>query len=252
MFTSRLNSKGKAPMTNIVIQDIPFDEAQRIAQLCFGLARKGDYYVSVKEKRSIYAETQFEVESFKDDFPDIYYQIGIWDWGPFTIPVGPYFPELVCEFYASYRAKQRILKRKGRVDTMTCLSSMSPLKLQFLSLASWIRHTSMLEKSLWSNSKGRPSSRQRQSRILAFYTDPQPSSNIDLHEPTVVPTQSKWPKIPPDDWWVGFYSSSKIVSYEEIYHSRPPPCRMLTVREVDPSWKQCGVDNTSYHDLRIL
>ncbi|MCD7448925.1 hypothetical protein HAX54_047264, partial [Datura stramonium] len=42
--------------------------------------------------------------------------------GPFTIHVGPYFPELVWEFYASYRVKQSILKNKGQVDTMPCLS----------------------------------------------------------------------------------------------------------------------------------
>ncbi|MCE3049758.1 hypothetical protein HAX54_045725, partial [Datura stramonium] len=44
------------------------------------------------------------VESIKDEFPDIYNQISIRYWGPFTIPVDPYFPELVWEFYASYRA----------------------------------------------------------------------------------------------------------------------------------------------------
>ncbi|MCD7447418.1 hypothetical protein HAX54_029092 [Datura stramonium] len=79
------------------------------------------YYLSFKENRSITAEAQFEVASFKDDFPDIYNQIGIRDWGPFTIPMGPYFPELVWEFYASSRARQSIFKHKGRVDAMSCL-----------------------------------------------------------------------------------------------------------------------------------
>ncbi|MCE0481389.1 hypothetical protein HAX54_039093, partial [Datura stramonium] len=52
------------------------------------------YYLSFKGKRSITTEDLFEVESFKDDFPNIYNQIGIWDLGPFTVPMGPYFPEL--------------------------------------------------------------------------------------------------------------------------------------------------------------
>ncbi|MCE0481531.1 hypothetical protein HAX54_039341 [Datura stramonium] len=117
------NSKGKAPMTNTTIHDLPSDEAQCIAQICFRLARMEEYYVSFKEKRSIHAETQFEVESFKNDFPDIYYQIGMWDWSPFIIPVDPYFLELVWEFYASYRDRKSILRHKGRVETMPCLPS---------------------------------------------------------------------------------------------------------------------------------
>ncbi|MCD9639164.1 hypothetical protein HAX54_023521, partial [Datura stramonium] len=51
---------------------------------------------------------------------------------------------------------------------------------------------------------------------------------------------------------MGFDSLLKILSDEEIYHSRPPPCRMLTVREIYPSWKPDGVDTTSYHELRTL
>ncbi|MCE3052263.1 hypothetical protein HAX54_052021 [Datura stramonium] len=45
------------------------------------------------------------------------------DWGPFTIPMDPYFPEFVWEFYAPYNAQQIILKHKGRVDTIPCLPS---------------------------------------------------------------------------------------------------------------------------------
>ncbi|MCD9644022.1 hypothetical protein HAX54_031992, partial [Datura stramonium] len=60
-----------------------------------------EYYVSFKEKRSIYVEAKFEVGSFKNAFPDIYYQIVIWDWGPFTIHIDTYFPDFVWEFYAS-------------------------------------------------------------------------------------------------------------------------------------------------------
>ncbi|MCD9645922.1 hypothetical protein HAX54_035327 [Datura stramonium] len=74
--------------------------------------------------RSITVEARFEVNSFKDDFSNIYDQFQIRDWKPFTIPLDPYFLVLVREFYASYRARQDILKHKGRVDKITCLSSM--------------------------------------------------------------------------------------------------------------------------------
>ncbi|MCD9642566.1 hypothetical protein HAX54_029439, partial [Datura stramonium] len=84
--------------------DLHFDEAQCIAQLRVGLDRMEAYYMSFKEKRSITTEAQLEVESFKDDFPNIYNQIDIRDWGPFTITIGPYYTMLVLEFYSSYRA----------------------------------------------------------------------------------------------------------------------------------------------------
>ncbi|MCD7458166.1 hypothetical protein HAX54_037458 [Datura stramonium] len=87
---------------------------------------------------------------------------------------------------------------------------------------------------------------------VARHTDPIPSINMDLHEPAAMVTHSKPPKSPPDDWWVGFDSSPEIISNEEIYHSRPPTRWMLTMREVDPSWKPGGVDTTSYHELRTL
>ncbi|MCD9559482.1 hypothetical protein HAX54_017441 [Datura stramonium] len=79
------------------------------------------YYLSFKKNRSISAEAQFEVASFKDDFPDIYNQLDIHDWGPFTIPVGLYFPKFVWEFYASYWARQSIFEHRDRVDAMSCL-----------------------------------------------------------------------------------------------------------------------------------
>ncbi|MCE3051363.1 hypothetical protein HAX54_049603 [Datura stramonium] len=50
--------------------------------------------------------------------------ISIRDWGPFTIPKGPYFTELVWEFYASYRARKNIFKHRGQVDAMPYLPSM--------------------------------------------------------------------------------------------------------------------------------
>ncbi|MCD9641817.1 hypothetical protein HAX54_028262 [Datura stramonium] len=103
MSTSRRNSKGKALVVHTATQNLSSDEAQHIAHIRFGLARMEEYYVSFKEKRSIHAETQFEVKSFRNDFPDIYYQIDMRNWGPSTIPVDPYFSELVWEFYASYK-----------------------------------------------------------------------------------------------------------------------------------------------------
>ncbi|MCD7453629.1 hypothetical protein HAX54_021682 [Datura stramonium] len=105
------------------MQDLPYEEAQCISQLHFGLDEMEAYYVSFKGKRYITAEAQFEVKSLKDGFPNIYNQIGIRDWGPFTMPIGPDFPELVWEIYASYRARKSTLKNEGRVDTMPCLLS---------------------------------------------------------------------------------------------------------------------------------
>ncbi|MCD9637821.1 hypothetical protein HAX54_021325 [Datura stramonium] len=92
-------------------------------QVRFGLEGMEEYYSVFKEKPVIHAEAQFDAESFKTAFPDIYYQIGTRDWGPFTIPVDPYFLELVWEFYASYRARQQLLKHKGRTEVFPCLTS---------------------------------------------------------------------------------------------------------------------------------
>ncbi|MCE2055729.1 hypothetical protein HAX54_043283, partial [Datura stramonium] len=83
-------SKGKAPMTYIASQGLDPDEAQQIWQLHFGMDKMEAYYLSFKETLSITIEAQFEVDSFKNNFPDIYSQINIHDWEPFTIPVDPY------------------------------------------------------------------------------------------------------------------------------------------------------------------
>ncbi|MCE3215579.1 hypothetical protein HAX54_002860 [Datura stramonium] len=91
----RRQNTGKGPITNAAPHELDPEEVQRILQLCFAMDRMEAYYLSFKENRSITAKAQFEVASFNDDFPDIYNQIDIRDWGPFTIPVGPYFPELV-------------------------------------------------------------------------------------------------------------------------------------------------------------
>ncbi|MCD7452514.1 hypothetical protein HAX54_017201 [Datura stramonium] len=81
-------------MTNTAPHELDLEEAQRILQLHFGLDKMEAYYLYFKENRSIIVEAQFKVASFKHYFLDIYNQIGIRDWGPFTIPMGPYFPEL--------------------------------------------------------------------------------------------------------------------------------------------------------------
>ncbi|MCE3049296.1 hypothetical protein HAX54_044559 [Datura stramonium] len=81
-----------------------------------------EYYTAFKEKSFNHEESQFDVESFKSACPGIYYQIGTRDWGPFTIPVDPYFLELVWEFYTSYRARKRLLKHKGLTKTLSCLT----------------------------------------------------------------------------------------------------------------------------------
>ncbi|MCD7465483.1 hypothetical protein HAX54_001405, partial [Datura stramonium] len=104
--TSRWPYKGKASMRNINIPSLSSYEAHCVALCHFGLAGMGQHYVSFKEKRSIHAEAEVEVESFKTTFPNIYYQIGMRYWGPFTILVDPYFPELVWDFYATYRARK--------------------------------------------------------------------------------------------------------------------------------------------------
>ncbi|MCD7466246.1 hypothetical protein HAX54_002788 [Datura stramonium] len=67
------NSKGNAPNTNAATQNLLDDEAHRIAHILFELARMEEYYASYKEKRSIHVENKFEVESFRNVFPDIYY-----------------------------------------------------------------------------------------------------------------------------------------------------------------------------------
>ncbi|MCD9643258.1 hypothetical protein HAX54_030556 [Datura stramonium] len=74
MTSSRQRDKGKAPMVALKSQESEAEEAKRIDQLQFGLDKMEAYYVSFKEKRSITIEARFEIESFKDDFLDIYEQ----------------------------------------------------------------------------------------------------------------------------------------------------------------------------------
>ncbi|MCD9637579.1 hypothetical protein HAX54_020948 [Datura stramonium] len=89
----------------------------------FGLEGMEEYYSAFKEKLIIHTEAQFDAEYFNTACPDIYYQIGMHDWGPFTIPIDLYFPKLVWEFYASYRERLQLLKHKGRTEAFPCLTS---------------------------------------------------------------------------------------------------------------------------------
>ncbi|MCD7470972.1 hypothetical protein HAX54_011227, partial [Datura stramonium] len=57
-----------------------------------------------------------EIDSFKVDIPDIYDQFQIRDLEPLTMPLEPYFPELVQEFYASYGEQKDMLNHSGRAD----------------------------------------------------------------------------------------------------------------------------------------
>ncbi|MCD7454902.1 hypothetical protein HAX54_026467 [Datura stramonium] len=64
-------------MSNSNAPNLAFEEAQCIMINHFGLVRMEEYYVSFKEKQSIQTDAQFEVESSKNAFPDIYYQIDL-------------------------------------------------------------------------------------------------------------------------------------------------------------------------------
>ncbi|MCD9638959.1 hypothetical protein HAX54_023182 [Datura stramonium] len=89
----------------------------------FGMEGMEEFYIAFKEKPVIYAEAQFDAESFKTAYPDIYHQIGTRDWSPFTLPVDPYLLEMVWEFYTSYRERQQLMKRRGSIEAGSCLTS---------------------------------------------------------------------------------------------------------------------------------
>ncbi|MCD9559357.1 hypothetical protein HAX54_017260, partial [Datura stramonium] len=65
-----------------------------MVQLRFGLNKMKSHYVQCKERWSIMTEARFEVDFFKDDFPDIYDQFQIEIGSPSQCPWTPYFPEL--------------------------------------------------------------------------------------------------------------------------------------------------------------
>ncbi|MCE0482122.1 hypothetical protein HAX54_040524 [Datura stramonium] len=77
-----------------------------------------DFYITFKKKCVIHAKSQFDAESFKSACPDIYHRVGMRDWSPFTIPIDPYFSELVWEFYASYRGRQQLMKQEGSTEVL--------------------------------------------------------------------------------------------------------------------------------------
>ncbi|MCD9560091.1 hypothetical protein HAX54_018533 [Datura stramonium] len=83
----------------------------------------GDFYITFNEKCVIRAEAQFDEESFQTICPDIYNHIGMRDWGQFTLPVDPYFPELVWELYASYRERKQLMKLEDRTKAFLRLTS---------------------------------------------------------------------------------------------------------------------------------
>ncbi|MCE2055861.1 hypothetical protein HAX54_043575, partial [Datura stramonium] len=72
------------------------------------------YYISFKERRPITEEARFNIDYFKADFSNIAEQFQICDWESFTIPLDPYFSELVRESYASYRARKDLLKHRDQ------------------------------------------------------------------------------------------------------------------------------------------
>ncbi|MCD7453798.1 hypothetical protein HAX54_022189 [Datura stramonium] len=204
------------------------------------------------------------------------------NWGLFTIPVEPYLLELVWKFYASYRERQQLLKRRGRTEAFRAshrtVQANSVIRLatktdkeapamkrakytwnMTLPSSSASTHTSAIMKAL-QPAKDKLASlcsthdvleskvgtlKQEVAALTATPSITQPNPC----EPEAVP---KAPRSPPDDWWVGYNSESEQVSDEKPHHSRPPPPPMHLVYDVDPSWKPGGVTTTSYHELRTL
>ncbi|MCD7456766.1 hypothetical protein HAX54_033004 [Datura stramonium] len=77
-----------------------------------------------------------------------------------------------------------------------------------------------------------------------------PNNQLTHCGPEVVPPQVEAPRIPLDDWWLGYHNNVNIVSDEEEDYQRPPPLpQMQSVYDVDPSWAPGGVATTSYHEL---
>ncbi|MCD9642563.1 hypothetical protein HAX54_029436, partial [Datura stramonium] len=72
MSTSRECCKGKTPITDATTLGADSDEETQIGQVHFWINKMNNYYVKCKEHRSITVEARFEVDSFKEDFSDIY------------------------------------------------------------------------------------------------------------------------------------------------------------------------------------
>ncbi|MCD7466151.1 hypothetical protein HAX54_002575 [Datura stramonium] len=106
--SSRCKASGHCPepVFHLHVSPIFLPRTQLSGDSIMSILKRGKRKTPITDATALGAESEarFEVDSFKDDFPNIYNQFQIRDWEPFTIPLDPYFPELVREFYASYRA----------------------------------------------------------------------------------------------------------------------------------------------------
>ncbi|MCD9638308.1 hypothetical protein HAX54_022183 [Datura stramonium] len=212
-------------------------------QVRFRLEGMEEFYLAFKEKRVIHAEAQFDIESFKTACPYIYHQTGTRDWGPFTIPVDLYLPELVWEFYASYRARQQLMKRRGRTEAFSCLTSVClrlmpsmntskvPIEV-FILLACLMDHVHInVEEIIVDQFKWKAKQQATafpfpnlvfdvlESKVgslkqeVAALSAPSSIAQPNPCEPEVIPEA---PRSPPDDWWVGYNSGVATTSYYEL------------------------------------
>ncbi|MCD9638710.1 hypothetical protein HAX54_022847 [Datura stramonium] len=232
-------------------------------------------------------EWEIEEEVVGELIADVFLKGEELEEGPFTLPVDPYPPELVWEFYASYLARQQLLKRRGHTEAFPCLTSVwvqgqevpaacplfRPLDKtvqvnSVITLETKIDKEALVMKwAMYTGNITPPSHGYRptpysQSAIkkalqpakdklasLCSTVDVLESKPTNPCEPEVVPEA---PRSPADDWWVGNKSESKLVSDEEPYHSLPPPPPMRSMYDVDISWTPGGVATMSYHELRTL
>ncbi|MCD7456312.1 hypothetical protein HAX54_031265 [Datura stramonium] len=203
-----------SPQSHQVEASIPTNNTQAR----FGLDRMEEYYVAFKKKRSIYAEYQFEVDSLK--FLPRYPRP---DWnarlGPFTIPIDPYFLELLLSppptppnllkiAQRAYAHENHLVKLAKAIPSMIHTvnkKAMQPAKNKLKSLCSTVE---VLESEVISLRKE-----------VSALCKPLSTSNSNPSKPAAVPVQLEAPRSPPDDWWVGYDNTSEIVSDEELYHS---------------------------------
>ncbi|MCE3051847.1 hypothetical protein HAX54_050982 [Datura stramonium] len=178
--------------------------------ILFGLDRMEDYYVSFKEKRSIHVEAQFEVESFKNSFLDIYDQIGMCDCDQFHTVVAPTItpPDFLKLAQRAQVHESQLVKLAKAIPSMTQLAMKKSMQLARDKLKGLCTTVEVLENKAITLRKE-----------VAALNGPPSSSNPIPSEPAVVPSQPEEPRSPPDDWWVGYESTSEIVSDEELYHS---------------------------------
>ncbi|MCD9645690.1 hypothetical protein HAX54_034816 [Datura stramonium] len=149
-----------------------------------------EYCVAFKEKRSINAEAQFEMDTFKNTFPDIYDQIRICDLGPFTGKAMAthaqgthrYITMLTVSMGVRARAQRaqahesHLVKLAMEIPSMILLAinkAMQPAKDKFKSLGS---SDEVLERDVISLRKE-----------VAALGEPQSTSTLNPSEPTAVP-----------------------------------------------------------------